>query len=68
MTTRMKFPERRQQRREEASERATARETRGDAGQLKRLEHLGFGECREAVRIRKKLDIMDPGPLKGAPV
>jgi len=55
MPTRMKFKERRAIRRNEAAGRQQEREQRGDAGQLKRLEQQGFGECREAKRLRQKL-------------
>lgn len=61
MPTRMRFKERRNQRREEAEARQEEREQRGDAGQLRRLESRGFGECAEAQRLHKKL-------MGGAPV
>jgi len=47
---------RRQTRREEAEERAEARKALGDAGQLAKLEAAGYGECKEAKRLRKKLE------------
>lgn len=68
MPTRFQFKERRIQRRQEAEERAADREKRGDVGQLNRLEQRGFGECREAARLRKKLGMTNPGPLTQAPV
>jgi hypothetical protein len=55
MAGRFNFPENQKVRREEAAQRAAEREKRGDAGQLKRLEQRGFGECREAKRLRQKL-------------
>lgn len=67
MPTRMKFKERRVQRQEEAVSRQEAREQRGDAGQLMRLEHRGFGECKEAERLRKKLSGGNPVPPEEAP-
>lgn len=60
MPSRMKFRERRNQRREDAEQRQQEREQRGDAGQLMRLEQRGFGECAEAKRLRKKLSGGDP--------
>jgi hypothetical protein len=55
MAGRFNFPDNQKVRREEATQRAAAREQRGDAGQLKKLESRGFGECREAKRLREKL-------------
>lgn len=55
MPTRKNFKENRNRRREEAQERAESRAGRGDAGQLRRLEDRGFGECREACLLREKL-------------
>ena len=46
-------------RRQEAQERAEAREKRGDRTQLQHLEQRGFGECREAQRLRKRLEKPD---------
>ena len=54
----------RESRRAEADARAAARRERGDAEQLEQLERRGFGECREAVRLREKLSMGDPAPLK----
>ena len=54
----------REDRRAEAVARDGDREKRGDAGQLQRLEQRGFGECREATRLRKKLSMGDPAHLK----
>jgi len=59
----MKSREARLHRQQEAAERAAEREQRGDVGQLNRLEKLGFGECREAARLRKKLGMTEPGAL-----
>jgi len=50
------YQNRRQERREEAKARHQARENRGHAGQLARLEQQGFGECKEAQRLRRKLN------------
>lgn len=52
---------RREERRLQALERQASRENRGDAGQLRRLEQRGFGECREATRLRQKLLKKDQG-------
>lgn len=49
------FRDRRQERQAEAEERRRAREKRGDAGQLSKLERSGHGHCREADRLREKL-------------
>lgn len=43
-------------RRKSANERAEARATLGDAGQLAKLEKAGFEHCKEAVKLRKKLE------------
>lgn len=67
MPSRMKFRERRNQRREDAEQRQQEREQRGDAGQLMRLEQQGFGECVEAQRLRKKLSGGDPVVPEVAP-
>jgi hypothetical protein len=53
---RMKFADRVAKRRVEAEERQAARDALGDAGQLKRLDAAGLSECREAKRLRAKLD------------
>ena len=47
--------ERRDERRAAATERQTAREALGDAGQLKKLIKQGFADCKEARRLRKRL-------------
>ena len=60
--------ERRQAMRDEAVERAAERDTRGDVGQLQRLEQRGFSECREATRLRKKLGMTDPETPTEVPV
>lgn len=49
------FKERIERRRQEAQVRAEERSERGDAGQLQRLERRGFGECREAEKLRERL-------------
>lgn len=61
----MKSREKRQQLREQAEQMAAAREARGDAGQLARLETRGHGHCKEAEKLRKKLDKphTDPDPV-----
>jgi hypothetical protein len=43
------------QRRAEAEERQEARDARGDAGQIARLEASGHGHCKEAKRLRRKV-------------
>lgn len=55
MPTRRSFKEHVTVRRLEAQVRESERTARGDAGQLSRLEQQGFGECREAKRLRQKL-------------
>ncbi len=49
------------QRREEAAERQIARDERGDAGQLKRLEAAGHGHCKEADRLRARIEKASDG-------
>lgn len=39
-----------------AAERQEARNARGDAGQLERLEAQGHGSCREASQMRARLE------------
>lgn len=56
MAGRTNFPDNQKKRREEALVRVAERDQRGDSGQLKQLEQRGFGECREAKRLRQKLD------------
>ena len=56
MPTRMNFRERCTKRQEFAVEQADERKKRGDAGQLSRLEALGHGHCREAEKLRQKLN------------
>ena len=48
---------RRDKRHEEALARQEQREARGDRGQLIKVELLGYGEGKEAIRLRKKLGI-----------
>jgi hypothetical protein len=43
-------------RRVSAGERQVARDERGDKAQLLRLERSGHGHCREAKRLRAKLE------------
>jgi len=52
----MQFRDRVTKRREFAAELAADREKRGDAGQLARLEADGHGHCKEAGKLRKKLN------------
>ncbi len=42
-------------RRREAAERQAERDARGDAWQLVLLVRAGFGDCREAKRLRKRI-------------
>ncbi len=42
-------------RRREAAERQAERDARGDAGQLVLLVRAGYGDCREAKRLRKRI-------------
>ncbi len=51
----MSTKERREERQREAQERQAAREKLGDAGQLAKLEKAGHGHCKEAERLRKRL-------------
>lgn len=67
VATRRNFRDRRQARREAAEERAADRAKRGDAGQLMRLEQRGFGESREAERLRKKLALPAPEAVQEVP-
>ena len=55
MSTRRNFKERIKVRKDSAEARAATRAKRGDAGQLAHLEQLGFGESKEAKRLREKL-------------
>ena len=65
MPTRMNWKERRATRREQAEARQEDRKQRGDAGQLRHLEQLGFGDCKEAQGLRAKLSGGAPGPIEG---
>jgi len=47
---------RRAERRTEATERQLVREELGDAGQLLKLESAGYGKCKEAKRLRARLE------------
>lgn len=60
MPTRMRCRGRRDERRLAAEQRQEDRNLRGDAGQLMRLQHLGFGECEEARRLHLKLSGGNP--------
>jgi len=51
----MQFRDRVEARREFATELASDREKRGDAGQLARLSAAGRGHCKEAGKLRKRL-------------
>ena len=55
MATRRNFKPRVKARQEAATVRVAERAARGDAGQLSRLEQRGFGEGKEAKRLREKL-------------
>lgn len=46
---------RRKERQDEAKQRQEIREARGDAAQLELLEEMGHGHCKEANRLRKRL-------------
>ena len=65
MPTRMNWSGRREVRREQAEARQEERTNRGDAGQLRHLESLGFGECKEAQSLRLKLLGGTPVPITG---
>jgi hypothetical protein len=65
MPTRMNWKERRAVRLEQAEARQAERTQRGDAGQLRRLESLGFGDCKEAQGLRTKLSGGAPVPITG---
>jgi len=67
MTTRMSFPERRELRRKEAEARQVEKDQRGDAGQLRHLESNGFGDCKEARRLRIALLGGEPEAIEIAP-
>lgn len=54
MATRMNFPKRIDNRREEAKLAKEARAKRGDAGQLSLLKLRGHGHCKEAKRLGSK--------------
>jgi hypothetical protein len=58
--------QRKDQRRDESDARQEERAARGDAGQLRRLEQQGFGDCKEAQGLRIKLSGGAPGPIEGA--
>ena len=51
---------RRKERRVGAAERKETREKLGDAGQLKKLIKKGFADCKEARRLRKRLEKPEP--------
>lgn len=53
MTKRARMRERKDKRREEAAQRQAARNERGDAGQLDRLNKLGYTAKRERGRLTK---------------
>ena len=54
-----------QRRRENAASLQAEREARGDAAQLRHLEERGFGNCKEASRLRVRLSGGDPEPIVG---
>jgi len=53
VTKRGNFPARVQVRREQAEERQVKRNERGDAGQLDKLNHLGYAAVKERRRLTK---------------
>lgn len=53
MATRFMFKDRIKRRQEEAAERQEARNKRGDAGQLDKLNKLGYTAKRERARLTK---------------
>lgn len=55
MTTRAKFKERREKRRADAANRQAARDRRGDAGQLDKLDLEGERAVRERTRLNERL-------------
>jgi hypothetical protein len=61
MPTRKNCRERREQRKVDAESRQGDRQARGDAGQLMHLESQGFGDCKEARRLREKVSLGEPG-------
>jgi hypothetical protein len=63
----MNSRERIEQRQKDAAEREQERAARGDAGQLRRLESDGFGECKEARRLRVALLGGEPAAIEIAP-
>ncbi len=65
MPTRMNWKERRAVRLEQAGARQEERSNRGNAGQLRHLEQLGFGECKEAQGLRTRLSGGAPVPITG---
>ncbi len=52
----MKLHEMKENKRIFAELRKQEREDRGDFGQLEKLEAEGHGHCREAVKLRTKLE------------
>lgn len=54
MASRRNFRERIQIRQQQATERQEARNARGDAGQLDRLNKLGYTAQRERARLARK--------------
>ena len=53
---RMNFPSRKDQRREEAMVRQALRNERSDKQQLNKLLAHGYGECKEAKKLREKVN------------
>ncbi len=49
----------RELRRENAQNLAALRATRSDAQQLKMLEGASYGHCKEAKRLRKRIEKVD---------
>jgi len=51
----MNFPDRKQQRREEAIERQEARDNRSDLEQFNLLCKRGYPDCKEADKLRARM-------------
>ncbi len=49
------FPNRKEEKRIDAQQRAEIRATRSPKQQLERLEQRGHGHCKEAKRLRESL-------------
>ena len=53
---RMNFPSRKDKRKEESKERQALRNKRSDQQQLDRLQANGYGECKEAKKLKEKVN------------